>query len=144
MTWLIGISVLWMTITVFSSFMIYYRTNSKSYTRGAGTGSFHFTPGFKWWSRYPVCRFLCSALSAIVCHRRFLFLLTMVLCVLSFIVSGYSINIFKLFLALKSTTEIIGSKVPKRVFSVFVCGCYFSYNFDECFLLYIPYQSLWM
>jgi hypothetical protein len=48
----------------------------------------------------------------------FLFLLTMVLCVLSFIVSDYSFDIFKLFLALKSTTETIGSKVPKRVFSV--------------------------
>ena len=106
-----------MTITVFSSFVIYYRIYSKSYTRGAGTGSFHFTPGFKWWSRCSVCRFLCSALSAIVCHRRFLFLLTMVLCVLSFIVSGYSINIFKLFLALKSTTETIGSKVPKGCFA---------------------------
>jgi hypothetical protein len=38
----------------------------------------------------------------------------MVLCVLSFIVSDYSFDIFKLFLALKSTTETIGSKVPER------------------------------
>ena len=59
----------------------------------------------------------------------FLFLLTMVLCVLSFIVSDYSFDIFKLFLALKSTTETIGSKVPKRVFSVFVCGCLFFIQF---------------
>ena len=41
--------------------------------RGAGTGSFHFTPGFKWWSRCPVFCFLCSAFSAIVCHRHFPF-----------------------------------------------------------------------
>jgi hypothetical protein len=47
----------------------------------------------------------------------------------SFIVSGYSINIFKLFLALKSTMETIGSKVPKRVFSVFVCGSLFFIQF---------------
>ena len=133
-----------MIMTMFSSFLIYNRIYSKSYTRGAGTGSFHFTPGFKWWSRCPVFRFLCSALLAMVCHRRFLFPLTMVLCILSFIVSDYSFDIFKLFLALKSTTETVGSKVPKRVFSVFVCGCLFLYNFDECFLLYIPYQSLWM
>ena len=112
---------------MFSSFLIYNRIYSKSYTRGVGTGSFHFTPGFKWWSRCPVFCFLCSAFSTIVCHR--LFLLTMVLCVLSFIVSDYSFDIFKLFLALKSTTETIGSKVPKRVVSVFVCGCLFFIQF---------------
>ena len=59
----------------------------------------------------------------------FLFLLTMVLFVHSFIASDYSFDIFKLFLALKSTTETVGSKVPKRVFSVFVCGCLFFIQF---------------
>ena len=58
---------------LFSSFVIYYQIYNKSYTRGAATGSFHFTPGFKWWSWCPVFCFLCRAFSAIVCHRHFPF-----------------------------------------------------------------------